>query len=151
MNNMDQPQKSSNQIGVILATIFVCLAVLAAGFVSRSAPQNQLQTFGSVAIGNEYHSTSTSFLSTPISLIATGNGALGSIIITGSNTGVTNIYDATTTNINLRTGQAATSSILIASLPASLAVGTYTFDVLYFNGLLFDRTGTVPTSTITYR
>ena len=81
-----------------------------------------------------------------------GPGSFGSVIITGANTGVLNFYDATTTDVNKRTGQTATSTILVASIPASMAVGTYTFDAALKYGLLLELvSGSMPTSTITTR
>ncbi len=116
----------------------------------------------SVSVTNEYQATSTA-ASTVYGATITGDqaitattsprlGSLGSVIILGANTGVWHLYDATTTNVNLRTGNKATSTILLASFPASLAAGTYTFDVEFVHGLLLDHTvGNMPTSTITYR
>lgn len=84
--------------------------------------------------------------------IKSGAGSFGSVVITGANTGVMNFYDATTTNVNLRTGQKATSTILIASFPASAAAGTYTFDREIKDGIFLDLdSGSIATSTITYR
>jgi len=81
-----------------------------------------------------------------------GAGSFGSIVITGANTGVINVYNATTTDVNKRTGQKATSTILIASIPASTAAGTYVFDASYTDGLYIDLvSGNMPTTTITYR
>lgn len=114
-------------------------------------------SLGSVNRANEYIATSTAGSAsvgafTASRLIQTGAGALGSVVITGANTGVINFYDATTTNISSRTGQSSTSSIHIASIPASLVAGTYTFDVAYTDGLYVDIvSGTAPTTTITFR
>ena len=107
--------------------------------------------------GNDYQATTTAGSSiygsfTSGRLIKTGYGALGTVIITGANSGILNFYDATTTDITLRTGNKATSSILIASLPASLAAGDYVFDIALSTGLYVDLvSGTMPTSTIAYR
>ncbi len=85
-------------------------------------------------------------------VIRKGSGSFGSVIITGANTGIVNIYDATTTDVTLRTGQTATSTILLASFPASTAAGTYTFDAVYKQGLYVDLVaGNMPTTTITFR
>lgn len=84
-------------------------------------------------------------------MIQSGAGTLGSVVITGAAAGVINIYDATTSNVNLRTGQPASSTILEASFPANAATGTYTFDTLLTNGLYVSVVGTMPTTTITYR
>lgn len=113
---------------------------------------------GSVAFGNEYLSTSTAQSNVYGAQIAAdimirnGTGTLGSVVIEGANTGPMNFFDATTTNINARTGNKATSTILIASIPASTVAGTYTFDIQLQNGLVYDvPSGIVPTTTITYR
>lgn len=112
----------------------------------------------SVAQGSEYQATTTAANSvygarTVGGLIKTGRGMLGSVVITGANTGIINVYDATTTDVNLRTGNLATTSIHIASLPASLVAGTYVFDTAFSHGLYFDLVagGSMPTSTVTYR
>lgn len=114
---------------------------------------------GSTIQGNDYQATSTApsnvygAQNATTQTIKSGQGALGSVIITGASTGVMNFYDATTTNINLRTGQKATSTILIASLPASLVAGTYIFDAEFTDGLTYDvfAAGALATTTITYR
>ena len=111
---------------------------------------------GSVSYASEYHSTSTRTLpaSTAIaalSLLGSGPSTLGSVVVTGAGAGNINFYDATTSNALLRAGTMATSNITVASIPASAAAGTYTFDVVVYNGLLMEVTGTAPTSTVTYR
>ncbi len=78
-------------------------------------------------------------------------GSFGSYVITGANTGIVNFYDATTTNVLLRTNNTATSSILLASFPASATVGTYVIDAALKYGLYVEITGSAPTSTISYR
>jgi len=119
----------------------------------------QEQTFGSVAASNEYNATTTAAnnydgaqIVSPMK-IKTGRGSLGSVIVLKAGTagGRYNLYNATTSNYLLRTGQVASSTILITSLPTDLAAGTYTFDVAFSNGLLVDWTGAIGTSTITYR
>lgn len=130
------------------AILSIAIVVLALVLFMRPAQQ----AFGSVSQGSEYHSTTTTQTFFPAeSLVETGNGALGSVVITGAATGIINIYDATTSNVNLRTGQAPTSTILIASFPASTAAGTYTIDRATFNGLYVSVVGNIPTSTITFR
>ena len=116
------------------------------------------QQFGSVSVTNEYQATTTAAGTaygstiTGDSLVKRGLGTFGSLVITGAATGVINFYDATTTNVNSRTGNKATSTIHIASIPASLAAGTYVFDHEFTDGLFLDLdSGTMPTTTITYR
>lgn len=136
----------------ILAVAFLLIAVTLAMLVI----QNPRGALGSVYIGNEYLATSTSATSvygafTASRVIVSGPSAFGSVIITGANTGTLNFYNATTSNVDLRTGNKATSTILIASFPASTAAGTYTFDVQVTDGLFIDILGLAATSTITYR
>lgn len=112
---------------------------------------------GSTIQGNDYQATTTaenavygSFTSSR--LIKTGYGALGTVNITGANTGAINFYDATTTDITKRTGNVSSSSILIASIPASLTAGDYVFDIALSRGLYIDLvSGNMPTTTISYR
>lgn len=113
---------------------------------------------GSVAISNEYRSTTTPTASAGSEGFAgvftlattTGAGTLGSVIITGTSSGAFAIYDATTTNALLRTPM-STSSITLASFPAGMPAGTYTFDTAYNRGLIAVFTALVGTTTITYR
>lgn len=138
----------------ILAVAFLLIAVTLAMLVLQT-PQN---AYGSIRVGDELFATSTAANAvygatiTGDTLIKTGTGALGSVIITGANTGIINFYNATTSNVSARTGNTATSTILLASFPASAAAGTYTFDVVYTTGLLVElESGLMATSTITYR
>lgn len=115
-------------------------------------------SFGSVSNYNEYTATSTVNIFDGTSAICGGNGGqiisqgqttLGSVVITGANTGIINFYDGTTTAAH---SMYATTSV--ASIPASLAAGTYTFDVVVTRGLhchMVGAAGTAPTSTVTWR
>lgn len=134
--------------GAVIATMFV---VLFFGF------NNEKVVEGSTIQGNDYQATTTaenavygSFTSSR--LIKTGYGALGTVNITGANTGAINFYDATTTDITKRTGNVSSSSILIASIPPSLVAGNYVFDIALSRGLYIDLvSGNMPTTTISYR
>lgn len=114
---------------------------------------------GSTIEGQEYNATTTaasavfgSQVNLTNRVIKTGYGSLGSVVITGANTGTLNFYNATTTDITKRTGNTPTSTILIASIPASAAAGTYIFDAVFTTGLMVDLwSGTAPTTTITWR
>jgi len=145
--------KTYLQLTALLALVAIFLGVL---FVNR--PQTAI---GSTIQGNDYSRLNlaggTAFgATTTVSvlgkgLVKTGQGSLGSVVITGANTGILNFYDATTSNVNKRTGNKATSTILLASIPASLAAGTYTFDIAFYTGLFVSQKGTAPTSTVTFR
>lgn len=79
------------------------------------------------------------------------NGTLGSVIITAPGA-LIEIFDATTTNKNLRAASMTTATIRLGIIPAEAAVGTYTFDTFFRYGLqvVFGSTD-IPTSTVTFR
>lgn len=138
----------------IIAVALLLLAVTFAMLVVQE-PNN---VHGSIRVGDEYFATSTAASTvygatiTADTLVKRGQGSLNAVVVLGANTGVVNIYDATTTSVLARTGNKATSTILLASLPASLAAGTYTFDLIFTDGLYFDIvSGNMPTTTVTYR
>jgi len=111
------------------------------------------QNLGSVQQASEYQSTTTIYqIPRTEWLIQSGDGALGSVVITAAGAGF-DIFNATTTDVNKRTGQKATSTIYLASFPDSVTAGTYIFDEIYTDGLLLVKTGSIvqATSTITYR
>ena len=141
--------KRTAQFTGIVALLFVNALII----VSMGSYQVQ----GSTITGQDYMATSTAGSSiygakTTSEVIKVGFGSLNSVVITGANTGVFNFYNATTSNVNLRTGQKATSTILIASFPASATAQDYSFDVEFSDGLYLDLiSGSLPTSTITYR
>lgn len=85
-----------------------------------------------------------------IAVLKSSWGTLGSVVLTGANTGEIYLYDATTTNNNLRKGT-ATSSITIAHFDSSATVGNYDFNSVLNNGLIVEVVGTAPTTTITFK
>ncbi len=105
---------------------------------------------GSVQFGSEYQATSTRNAAgtamEATTLLNTGSGVLGSVVITGAAAGIYTFLDATTTSPG-----ADWSNRTLASFPASTAAGTYTFDVSYQKGLLVTLSGTIGTGTITFR
>lgn len=138
---------TNNTIPFLLACVSA-LTLIGALFIS----QHPAPAFGSVTMGSEYHGTTTSPIGfAPESLVQTGSGVLGHIVLTGTSTGYINVYDATTSNINLRTGQVPTSTILIANIPISAQANTYAFDRIFYNGLYVSVVGQMPTTTITFR
>lgn len=108
------------------------------------------KALASVQYGNDYNATTTAATAvygsrTGDVLLKTGYGSLGSVVITGANTGAINLWDGTTT-------AAGHTQRLLATIPASTAAGTYTIDAVYSIGLLVDLVaGNMPTTTITYR
>nr|AKH46996.1 hypothetical protein [uncultured marine virus] len=128
------------------------ILVIAGLFIALPTPDAQQDDMGSVQQGSEYHSVITGGgITDPDGLLKTGGGALGSVVITGANTGLLDFYNATTTDVGARAASKTTSSLWVASIPASLAAGTYTFDAIFYDGLYVQVSGTLPTSTITYR
>jgi type II secretory pathway pseudopilin PulG len=132
--------------------------LLAAALIAYLMSVQPWNAQGSVIQGNEYQATSTAAnalygaRTDTEGLLKTGYGSLAQVTITGANTGILNFYNATTSNVNLRTGNTASSSILIASFPASAAAGTYTFDATVTTGLLYVlEGGNMPTTTIMWR
>ena len=119
--------------------------------------KTEQKPIGSIITGQEYQATTTAGnavfgAQTTGALLKTGFGSLGSVVVTGANTGILNFYDATTTNVNLRMGSTPTSTIHIASIPESMVAGTYTFDAEFTTGLLMDLySGSMPTTTVTWR
>lgn len=136
-----------NKLEKIFLGFAIILTIFALVIVGYKNPQHSA---GSVGVGNSYHSTTTiTSLGVAMAtnhLLQTGTGDLGSVVITGANTGVINIYDSTTTG-----SHSDYPTTLLASFPASIVAGTYTFDTQFYHGLVVEITGTVATSTITFR
>ena len=143
--------KKTIGLGLLGAVIVIALGVYA-GF---SFSVSKVNPIGSVEIANEYQATSTlSAIGVAMKsgyTFVNGSASVGSVVITGAATGVVNLYNATTSNVLLRGASFATSSLTYINIPASLAVGTYTFDMVFDKGIVIEIVGTAPTSTITYR
>lgn len=132
--------------GALTLVVVASLAVIAFSSLQGTS------VGASVIEGQEYNATTT-YGAHPQGerTLKTGAGSLGSVIITGDNTGLITFYNATTSDVNLRTGNTATSAITVADFPASSPEGTYTFDAVFTTGLLMVTTGTPATSTVTWR
>lgn len=130
---------------IIAVSIIALIAVLTAGIIIFW-PSGQ--SFGSVSYGNDYEATSTVYYGIRSSqLIKGGYGSLGSVIITTAGDLAYRLMDDTDGVYD-----SATTSKLLADIPASLAAGTYTFDVVFTDGLYLEViSGTNATGTITYR
>lgn len=134
----------------IITSIFVGLALIAIAVVAFNYRAPSVSA--SVPVSNEYMATTTFGASTPtVRVLRPASGSLAQVTITGANTGFMTFYDATTSDITKRSATMASSSVLIADFPASVAAGTYTFDAATNYGLLLVTSGTPATSTITYR
>ncbi len=137
----------------IIGTLIAIITLLGGSYAATS---NKL---GSVAVGQQYQSTSTAAVAigtnlcpARLNMASSTTGVLGSVNILKSGAGTFVIYDATTTNNNLRI-PAATSSLILADFSVSPTAGSYHFDVEFKRGLLIDYASatTVSTSTISYR
>ena len=139
----------TNKINTGLLYGAVTIAILAFMYLLGSQTPS---VHGSTIMGNNYNATTTFAASVPvINLIKTGQGSLNAVIITGKNTGLATFYNATTSDVNKRTGNKATSTIMLADFPTNAPEGTYTFDAQFTDGLLFVGSGAIATSTITWR
>ena len=133
---------------ILVSSIILSFAIVVLGVCYLAKPIGTV--FAGVPIGNEYHSTSTRAFNGNIltngTVLFSGSGALGTVTITGANTGIITLYDATSTVTNT---QWATTTL--AQFPASTAAGTYVFDVIVQKGLYFEYSGLAPTTTISFR
>lgn len=136
--------KLSSPILVLAVSVLLFAFIVLLGL--NSAPR----AAASVGTGEEYLATTTYAASTAVRTLKAGYGALGQVTITGANTGVMTLYDATTSDVTKRV--LATSSLpVIADFPASVAAGTYVFDARFSSGLLLVSSGAVATSSIMYK
>ena len=135
------------------------IMVVGIGVVVILKGNNPVVNFGSVETGQGYEATTTASNASGYAIatspfhIKKAPSTLGSVIVTKAGTagGYYNFYNATTTSILARASKYASTSILMISLPTDLAAGTYTFDVEFPIGLTVDWSGTIGTTTITYR
>lgn len=146
LNNMKTKTLTISLV-VIVAMLFGTLLVL----IRRPWP-----AMGSVAVGNQYQSTTTPTVADQTNLCparagmaSSTTGVLGSVNITGYGVGELMLIDATTSNSTFR-AVAATSSLMLAHFPVT-GTSTVHFDIEFKNGLWVDYTTGVGTSTITYR
>ena len=121
--------------------------------------QRPWDAVGSVAVGNEYLSTTTPTVADLTNLCparagmaSSTTGVLSGVDITNYGTGSLQIYDATTSAITLRSADQATSTLLLWGMINGMATSSHPdLDIEFKRGLFIDTSGTVGTSTITYR
>jgi hypothetical protein len=135
--------------------VLILVLVLGVGLLAGKAIFKG-QPLGSVIQSQEYYSTSTVWFNGGNGntradwVIKKSRGSLGSLIVTGAGNLAYNLYNASSTEFT--DSNIASSTALLVSVPASMAVGTYVFDLDFSNGLLLDVvSGTVASTTITYR
>lgn len=126
---------------LMLAVLVVVSMIAGTVFTSK--------TEASVAVGNDYKSvefTSSNASSTAPTIVKSGPGSLGSIIIASSTTGaIFRVYD------NAVSTSSATSTRIV-SFPASASAGTYTFDREIQRGIVVEApAGFNGSYVVTYR
>lgn len=129
----------------------MCLFVLA--LVSVVMWSNSKEIALGSAVDGQTHSATTSPLGVGATtvILKPGGGVLGQVVVTGMNSGNIQLYDATTSDVNLRAATMSTTSLLIASIPAGAASSTYMYDITLKYGLLYVGVGSVPTTSIMFR
>ena len=138
------------EIAFVVTLFLVCLTL-------TILIQKPWQVIGNVSPPDVLESTTTPQLVSgtnlcPAGLAASSTvGTLGSVHVLGYGTGELKIYDATTTNINLRSGNLSTSTIHLVDYPKGFGTTTNAFNLRFKRGLLIEYTTGVATTTITYR
>ena len=109
----------------IIISLLIALT-LVAGVVVISQPSNV--NLGSVETSYTYKNiTATNASTTAAVTVRGGAGVLGSVVVLKTSATALGIYDGTSTT---------TGMTLIGTLPASIAAGTYTFDVSVLKGVV---------------
>lgn len=132
----------------LFQTIGIAIIILLSLGIYLNTLTEQQFPLGSIQDGQAYNSTTT-YTPTGVAMPTGFNqlkslaGTLGSINVEGANTGRFILWNATSTT--------DVSSTTILTIPASIATGTYVYDLTFPRGLILETIGTVPTSTITWR
>ena len=120
--------------------------------------QQPWKAYGNVPESDACNATTTGAATYSLSATTTtlkrGSGVLCSAIVTGGgavNTGSIGFYNATTSNINLRTGNIASSTLFLGSIPVSATSSTYAFNVNFSTGLVVVIESVPATSTISWK
>lgn len=132
------------------------IGVFSAALVIYQIPQIAL---GSVPVGNQYVSTTTPTVVTHtnlcparVGMASSTTGVLGNVNITIQGTTGWTIWDATTTDVSLRSADQATSTIRLIHFGAGTPAGSYQIDAEFKRGLVVDYSGAnTASSTISYR
>lgn len=135
---------------------YLILSLIGIAFASFALFANVNASVDDSGVYNYRQITSAHATTSPL-LVKSGQGVLGSIVISSSTAGTLNIYDGT--NMAVRTFSGATTSVAtttatttVALFGASSANGTYTFDTAFTRGLtVMPSTNFVGSFTITWR
>lgn len=146
---------------IIIIIVAVVVLIAAYWFFKPVIPQS----IGSVSVSSEYNATSTVqgwwpnpgvAQNTP-KVLSLRPATLGQLIITKAGSAGTTLsfFNATTTDTTTgNSGRAATSTLLMITVPSDLAAGTYTYDAMFDKGILLITTttfGNFGSTTITWR
>lgn len=145
-------EKLYKYLGMIAMVVVIAAGLIYINGQYNVAPSVQPE-FSGITVGNEYIATSTPKDGVwADDLIRRGWGTLGSVVITKAGNIEFALFDATSTAA-LDADNFVTSTALLTQFPAGTAVGTYTFDVQYINGLVLDviSGGETSSTTITFR
>ena len=144
---------------LIIKSLGLVLLVGAIFLTAYLLVANSQKAIGSIDFDfGGYYSTTTpqaAQYGAKIVVLKSGYGVLGSVLFTGSpanKPGRITLYNATTSNVNLRTGGRATSTIFLAEFDPGQATSTsYVFDTTFTDGLLMVTNDIPATSTITWK
>ncbi len=138
---------------ILIWLAIVALAAVAGGtyYYQDKAPSERPPIFQGVGVGNEYTGTTTqTVLTVKDTPIKDGWGALGSLTVTVAGEAEYLLFNESSSLLTW--DNFPTSTRLLAEIPANLAVGTYTFDIQFTEGLYLDViNGSLGSTTITFR
>jgi ABC-type cobalt transport system substrate-binding protein len=143
--------KLYNLVSVVAMVVIIIVGVVFLVNQLKTETSSRLN-FGGVTVGNEYIATTTPYYGDwTDQLIKTGSGSIGSVVITKSGNVEFYLLDATSTQAIATQGFNTTTKTL-AAFPEDTAVGTYTFDATFFDGLVLEVVrGSTGSSTILFR
>lgn len=134
-----------------IAGFMIAVALLGATYYSLSNPGKAVADVNDADYGTT--TNATTWTTNVPKLVKNGPGTLSRVIVFKSSNAEVNLYNATTTNINLRTGGVATSTILLGSIGAGATSGTYNFNEQFGTGLIVEVVSSVgiASTTITWK
>jgi hypothetical protein len=109
------------------------------------------QILGNSSAEANYATTTSTGRFPTTAVLRSGPGVFTGVTITGAAAGVMEFYNATTSDPSQRAASLSSSTILIASFPASAAANHYPFNQSFSTGLVVSIVGTMPTSTILWK
>ena len=134
-----------------IAGFMVAVVLLGATYYSLSNPGKAVADVDEASYSTT--TNATTWTTNVPKLVKNGPGSLDKVIITKASNAQINLYDATTTNVNLRTNNPATSTILLATFGDGVTSGSYDFNSRFTTGLIVEVVSSVgiASSTITWK